>query len=395
MVLAVVQHGPANIEKPPEVVRGAASRLPWAWDGLCFAVPFNDPTRDSARDLVYNIPPQTVHGTLRWVRDNRGNPAAYLDSSSFLDYPDTPAHNRPSTEVTAYVRFRRVGISSAGSSGGIFLKVFDQNTAQPEISWYIQQSDAGTNTLEGSLGVNDTQNPFGYDPSFVLDTTTWVSVFIRWRSSEAPQLDILGEHGQWLGGDVGPALTGTIPYVEGQPIRINAGPQATLLYNCAYSQCMLWSRRLTDAEVQALVTDPYGWYSPHRETVILSSLYPIIWATTFRVIGYAMFATTGQRDALRAELQTWLDKHVAADVWASGLTIPVGPDGDLYDLPAGFDTPDLMDQEDSPGGPWPGLTWAFETATKELRDSFGSVPGLGSVWADHALTGSTFGESTA
>lgn len=273
-MLTIVQRGGATREKPPEVVRGPASRLPWAWDGLCFAVPFNDATRDAARDLVYNVAPQAVTGTLQWVRDNRGNPAAYLDGSSSLDYPDTAAHNKPSTSVTAYVRFRRVGTGVA--SAGIFLKVFDQNAAQPEISWYIQRSDAGAEqTLEGNLGVNDTQNGFGYDPTYNVNTTDWISVFIRWRSGSAPQLDILSEHGQRLGGATGTTLTGTIPYVAGQPIRINAGPQNNLKYDCAYSQCMLWSRRLTDTEIQALVSDPYGWYSPRRATVVTSSPYPL------------------------------------------------------------------------------------------------------------------------
>lgn len=270
-MLTIVQRGGATREKPPEVVRGYSSRLPWAWDGLCFAVPFNDATRDAARDLVYNVAPQAVSGTLQWTRDNRGNPAAYLDASSSLDYPDTPAHNKPSTAVTAYVRFRRVG--TGVTSAGIFLKVYDQNLAAPEISWYIQKSDAGTETLEGNLGTNSVQNTFGYDPTFVANTTDWISVFIRWRSGSAPQLDIYSEHGQRLGGAVGTTLSGTIPYVAGQPIRINAGPQNNLKYDCAYSQCMLWSRRLTDTEVQALVSDPYGWYSPRRSTVIVADPY--------------------------------------------------------------------------------------------------------------------------
>jgi hypothetical protein len=41
----------------------------------------------------------------------------------------------------------------------------------------------------------------------------------------------------------------------------------------AYSQAMVWSRRLTDTELQALVEDPYGWYSPRRSTVIVAEPY--------------------------------------------------------------------------------------------------------------------------
>jgi hypothetical protein len=44
-------------------------------------------------------------------------------------------------------------------------------------------------------------------------------------------------------------------------------------YNCEYSQALMWSRKLGGAEVQALVADPYGWYSPRRATVITSSPY--------------------------------------------------------------------------------------------------------------------------
>jgi hypothetical protein len=281
-VLTVVQRGGATREKPPEVVRGQASRLPWVWDGLCFAVPFNDPTRDSARDLVYNVAPESVFGTLDWQRDNRGNPALHLDPSSFIDYPNTPAHNKPSTQLTAYVRFRRAGAGDV--AGGIFYKIYDffAPGSSTGVSWGIQHDDAGDNTLGANVGVGATIN-YWKDPAYVTNTTDWISVALRWRSGAAPTMDILGERGNVIStSSFGSTLTGTIPYASGDfPIRLNSQDNDGVSYNVAYSQALVWSRRLTDTELQALVADPYGWYSPRRETIGLSSPYPLVGGQSF------------------------------------------------------------------------------------------------------------------
>jgi hypothetical protein len=272
-MLTVVQRGGTSREKPPEVVRGYSSRLPWAWDGLCFAVPFNDATRDSARDLAVNAAPSAVTGTLAWTKDNRGNVAANLNASSGIDYAYNPAHNRPLTEVTAYVRMRRAG--AGGTPRGIFLKVWNL-TLDPIVSWCIQDSDAANNTLAANLGVGGVQN-YWEAPGYTVGTIDWISVFLRWRSGEDPILDILGERGQILtSATYGSTLTGTIPYTTGQPIRLNTfDADGATNYNADYSQAMAWSRKLTNTEVQALVADPYGWYSPRRETLGVSSPYPL------------------------------------------------------------------------------------------------------------------------
>ena len=61
-----------------------------------------------------------------------------------------------------------------------------------------------------------------------------------------------------------------------QPIRINATDNPAIGTYCgSYSQAMVWSRRLTDTELQAIVADPYGWYSPRRSTVIVDSPYAL------------------------------------------------------------------------------------------------------------------------
>lgn len=274
-MLAVVQRGGATHEKPPEVVRGYASRLPWAWDGLCFGVPFNDATRDAARDLVYNVPPSGVTGSLTWVKDNRGNPAGNLNASAALDYPNTPFHNRPSTAITAYVRMRRAGAGTPTSTLGIFMKVYDLQSAQL-ISWCIQDSDLHNNTLAANLGVGGVQN-YWEALGYTVGTTNWINVFLRWRSGEDPRLDVLSDRGQTLTtSTLGSVLTGTIPYST-DVVRINAfDPGVVTNYNADYSQMMAWSRKLTDTELQALVADPYGWYSPRRETIGVSSPYPLL-----------------------------------------------------------------------------------------------------------------------
>lgn len=276
-MLTIVQRGGATREKPPEAVRGMSSRLPWAWDGMCFAVPFNDATRDSARDLVLNAPPSSIGGTLKWSKDNRGNTAAYMDASCGVDYADNPVHNAPSTALTAYVRMRRAGTGIA--SAGVFLKLYDPS-AQPVVTWAIQHSDTGNNTLAANLPVTTEGMVQNYweAPGYVLPTTVWVSVFLRWRSGEVPVLEIFGERGETLTSAPAPwALGGSLIYsASAQPLRLNTMNFSGDNYNCDYSQAMLWKRKLTNAEVQALVADPYGWYSPRRTTVVTSSPYPLV-----------------------------------------------------------------------------------------------------------------------
>jgi len=272
-MLTVVQHGGGLRGKPPEVVRGYSSRLPWVWDSLCFAVPLNDSTRDSARDLVYNVPPSAVVGTPVWTRDNRGNAALYLNTTSHVDYPDTPAHNLPSTAITVYVRFRRAG--TGDPAGGLLAKRWGPSSDLPGWSWTIQHTDVGDNTLGAELGVDLTMW-YWEAPGYVVPTTEWLSAFLRWQSPETGTLTVLGERGQILTTSVSPwTISGAISYQPGEPIRINA-LQTTNHYNCDYSQGMVWARKLSTTEMQALVADPYGWYSPHRSTVGISSPYPVV-----------------------------------------------------------------------------------------------------------------------
>jgi hypothetical protein len=278
-VLTIVQRGGATREKPPEVVRGQASRLPWAWDGLCFAVPFNDATRDSARDLVYNAAPSEWVGTPVWGKDNRGNVAAFGDTSTYFGYAETPVHIRPSTSLTVCVRLRRNG-AVVGGNGALAAKVHTVGGVGGIYdTWWIGPSDLDANKLGGDISINGTEY-YWVSNGYSTDTTTWMSVFLRWTSGTEPRLDVLGERGQaYDSTGPGSAISGTLTYNTSiaQPIRINHGDGAGInsAYNAAYSQVLVWSRRLTDTEMQALVADPYGWYSPRRSTIVTSSPYPL------------------------------------------------------------------------------------------------------------------------
>jgi len=268
-MLTIVQRGGATREKPPEVVRGFSSRLPWAWDGLVFAAPFNDSTRDSARDLVYNVAPSAASG-MSWTRDNRGNPAAQLGTTSYVDYPDNPGHNKPSTSITVYARLLRLGATD--TAGGIFVKRWGGSV--PYLSWGLQMDDFTTEGVQGFIATS-TSTYENLRGGYVLPTNLWVSVFMRWQSGKAPTLYVLGERGEILSAYTHVTTSGTIPYVAGEPIRLNATDVTSDNSNAAYSQAMVWSRVLTDTELQALVADPYGWYSPRRSTVITSSPYAL------------------------------------------------------------------------------------------------------------------------
>jgi hypothetical protein len=388
--LALTRLGLATREKPPALtVSGMAARLPWVWDGLCFAVPFNDPTQDSARDMVANAAPTAVAG-LAWARDNRGNPAAALGNTSYLEYPNNPVHNRPSTAITMYARLRYHG-TGADAESGLLAKRY--SSSGPWVSWAIINAVDFDGAISGALTVGGT--PYFWQSSFILPTSSYVTAVLRWQSGTNPTLRVLGERGQLLTSNTATdTLTGSLSYAANQPIRINANESETVNFNADYSQVLVWDRVLTNTELQALVSDPFGWYSPRQMTVGVSSPFPIFHSTTtqtvFRVVGYAMFATTGERDAMAAEVQAWVDAHPGGRVTASAHTVNVA--GSPYALSAGQTTPDLMDEADPPTGPHPGFTWSYVVESKELRDSFGALGG-GSAWAA-ALEGSQLGEVT-
>jgi len=273
-VLTIVQRGGGVRGKPSEEVRGFSSRLPWAWDGLCFAVPFNDATRDSARDLVNNAAPSEWVGSPTFGKDDRGNTIAVVPHTAYLGYPNNPAHNKPTTALTAYVRMRRASTATAATVG-VFAKTHNQTDASPYNVWEIGNGDADPTMLSSSLAIGGTI--YWFEDAYTTDTTTWISVFVRWQSGTAPTQSILGERGQVLSTVThADAATGSLTYNTidpDQPIRINSHGTTSDIYSASYSQCMVWSRKLTDTEMQALVADPYGWYSPRRSTVITSSPY--------------------------------------------------------------------------------------------------------------------------
>lgn len=271
-MLTIVQRSGGLRGKPPisRAVRGYSSRLPWVWDGLCFAVPFTDATQDAARDIVVNAAPSTVSG-LGWTRDNRGNVAAAMGISSYLSYPDNPAHNAPAAAVTVYVRVRRASQSYEESSG---LLTKRYAAVAPWLSWGII-----TDVANGPYAAHMTVagDWWYWVDTYTPNLTDWLSVVLRWRSGEAPVLMVFGERGDLKSSAVNPyPLTGAISYASGLPITFNATERDDLNYWADYSQGMVWSRYLTDAELQALVEDPFGWYSPRRSTVGSSSPYPLV-----------------------------------------------------------------------------------------------------------------------
>lgn len=278
-MLTIVQRGGATREKPPEVVRGQSSRLPWAWDGLCFAVPFNDATRDSTRDLIYNAAPSEWVGSPVWGKDNRGNVAAFSDTATYFGYAETAVHTRPSTALTVCARLRRIGAAVAGT-GALACKVHTPAGVGGIYNvWRMAPSDLDPAKLSGAISISGTEY-YWVSSGYSTDTSTWMSAFLRWSSGTEPRLDVLGERGQsYDSTGPGSALSGTLTYNTStpQPIRINQGDTvSSAAYNAAYSQVLVWSRRLTDTELQALVADPYGWYSPRRATIVSSSPYPLV-----------------------------------------------------------------------------------------------------------------------
>lgn len=273
MLTIARQRGGSNLEKPSEIVRGAACRLPWAWDRLCFGVAFQEASLLGLRDVVNNIAPASIVGDVVWVRDNEGNPAAYLDVWSYIEFPSAPVHDAPSTEVTMYVRFKKIGTAVQGAS---MIANVHTDASLPWVSWCLGDTDPATGKLDGAVYTTAQSTPLETTDTTVISTTQWVSAFLRWRTNEAPRLDVVGERSTPLSGTTnGSTLGGTLVYNAGKPVRINASDNTAASYGAYYSQVLAWGKRLTDAEMLALVYDPFGWFAPRRETIIMAGPFPV------------------------------------------------------------------------------------------------------------------------
>jgi hypothetical protein len=262
-------------EKPVAVFRGQAARLPWAWTGLCFGVAFNESSNEGTRDIVNNIS-STTQANLAWTRDSGGNTAADLPNAAYIQYPDNPQHDRPDTEITVCARLRWAGTSDAW--GGIVINRI--SLASPYSTWALTQRQSFGGQITGQVTVGGTVvSVANLDATAApaISTAEFSTVFLRWRSTEAITMDIFGERGQTVAAIVGASTpTGSLTYQTGEAIRINASEDPAANFSGHYSQIMVWNRKLTNTEMVWLVQDPFGWYSPRRETVGIGSPYPLI-----------------------------------------------------------------------------------------------------------------------
>lgn len=272
-MLSVASRAPAGYQqKTPDATKGAGTRLPWAWDGLVFGVPFAQADRTGLRDIVNDRPPSSVTGGT-WLDDSRGNAALSLGIGSWVEYADYPGHDVPSTALTAYCRMRRTGGGNA--YGGIFSNPY--STGNPYTSWIIRDDSGATGALVGGLAVSSTVL-IETSATPVIGLTEYISVVLRWQAGVALRLDVLGERGNVISTVTGPVNAGPIAYGAGKGIRINGdeGLPTPSTMNGKYSQCLVWKRRLTDQEVSGLVADPFGWFAPKRETLVLAGPFPVI-----------------------------------------------------------------------------------------------------------------------
>jgi hypothetical protein len=273
-MLTVVRRGtPPSLEKPSDIVRGEAARLAWAWDGLVFGVPLNEAGNEGLRDIVNNTPPWVISEAF-WARDNRGNPVLRFTDPGTAPYAEwptaSPVHDSPSTALTAYVRLQRLG--TPNGDGGAFTNPY--GFSSPWETWSINAATADATKLYGAIGVGGTQYTTGESVS--VPNTEQISIFLRWRSGEAPQMNVLGERGNSIGSLIGATTaTGSLQYAAGFGIRLNCHEANTANYYGYYSQAMVWKRRLTDIEMTSLVADPFGWYAPRRETTTVAGSYAL------------------------------------------------------------------------------------------------------------------------
>lgn len=252
--------------------------MPWAWDGLVFAVPLHETTRYGTRDIVAGVngAPATESGTSsfnEWVHDGSGNSALHLGGLDYLQYADSPVHDKPSTEITVHLRMRFY--TGAQDAWGCYFCNPYQDLVDPFLTWALQDSGAGVRQVHGVLGIGGVYQVTA--DTAALTTGEYLNYFLRWRSGETPRLDVYGERGLVVASVTDSApRAGSLSYNAGQGVRLNAGENPAGNGNCLFSQAMVWRRKLADAEVAQLNADPFGWYAPRRETVTLGGQFPII-----------------------------------------------------------------------------------------------------------------------
>jgi hypothetical protein len=273
-MLAVTDRAPGYYAKPRfgKLVRGAASRLPWAWDGLVFALPVISADSEGLRELAANLRPVTVTAA-GWAHDAQHNTAVVCTpaSNTTVQWVDQPTHDRPTTAVTVYVRHRFSG--TWDNNGGLFTQKYADTDPWDT---FIIQTQSPAQGVHAGLAISGGFERTSYGTA-TPPTSRYVSYFARWRSGEVITLDALSDGGkpEWPQTVSAAAYTGILSYTAGQGIRLCTDEQGTLNVGGDYSQAMVWARRLTNAEITALAADPFGWVSPRRETLVLASPFPV------------------------------------------------------------------------------------------------------------------------
>lgn len=274
MLTIAAREAAGRLAKSPQIVRGAASRMPWAWDGLVFALPLNVPGNDGLREVAQDLAPNATGGTVVWTEDNRGNPSVYLDGASFVEWPNVPSHDKPSTELTVHVRMIRDSGATTSTFGGLFSNVYASNLSTWTV--YTEGATSGVaDDVNAVVQVNGVETAVSGGATAGMSDTEYNNLFLRWRSGWRPKLRLYDERGVQIDDSNDVTMSaGSLSYGGGQGIRLNR--QEASYYAGWYSQAMVWSRYLTDTEVLALMQDPFGWYAPRRETLVFGSAFPLL-----------------------------------------------------------------------------------------------------------------------
>jgi hypothetical protein len=225
--------------------------------------------------LAANLIPVT-QTAVTWTHDFQYNPVftSTPASDSAVIWADQPQHDQATTEITAYVRHRYNGV--VDGNGGMFCQKI-ANVA-PYDTFIIQANSPGgpPSGIFVGIAVNNVRTNTAVTAAMPTQTQ-YLNYFARWRSGEPSRLDVLDDRGAVAMTAVvsGTSPTGTLTYVAGQGVRLGID-ESSVNVGGDYSQALVWKRRLGDSEIQALAADPFGWYSPRRETIALGGVLPLV-----------------------------------------------------------------------------------------------------------------------
>jgi len=219
--------------------------FPLLHDGLCCHLDFqSSESPRTPREQVSGARPTSFDATN--IRDQWGAAALSLDGATGeLQYPDRPTLRSPSTAFTLYGRVKFASLTPGGA-------VFGKDIGATWYSWGIE-IDASFCVCYLWNGTGQSAGAAVPGGGAMLDQ--WISLFCRWTTGTAVWVEAYYDGGRVaMTRSTGGTVSGTLAYdARDLLVGTTTGGSHTAM---DISQMATWNRKISDAEMFLLVTDP-------------------------------------------------------------------------------------------------------------------------------------------